>query len=227
MNFIVPTDLRQKILYIWKIIDRPTINLDELYNFITYELYLTSLSKSKENVQKSINSKYLVEDSKKEEVRLGDDLQGEFDKWQNGGEKKVKQMKTLLSQSWRPELKNIDEMRYSVFEGDLLDVSVRNKSGLIRSSAVKVDQLDFSSGIIGKISDTDEEGHKINYSFEIYPKSRKIIHNCPEYINLRKKQKHFCKHLGRLLMKLYASNKIETIDLVKDLVEKRENWEFS
>ena len=227
MNFSVPSDKRQRILYIWKIIDSPSINIDELYNFLTFELFLASLEEVKKIVREALDLEYLVEDSKSEEVSLSNSLKVEFEKWQDKGENKIEKINNILRNSWRPPIQIDEKMKYEIFEDDLIDPSTKKKASLIRSKALSIDEVDFVNSISGNIEDKDESGKKISYHFVISPKIRKITHNCPEYIKLRKKQKKFCPHLGRVFIKLNTTNNEETLKLLEDLVEKREKWEFS
>jgi len=176
MNFSVPSDKRQRILYIWKIIDSPSINIDELHNFLTFELFLAPLEEVKKIIREALDLKFLIEDPKSEEVSLSDSLKVEFEKWQDKGEEKIKKIHHILRRSWRHPIK--------------------------RSKALTMDKLNFIDEISGKIEDKDENGKLISYNFEISPKDRKITHNCPEYNKLRKKQKKLCPHLGRVFIKL-------------------------
>lgn len=227
MNFSIPSDKRRRILYIWKIIDRPTINIDELYNFLTFELFLAPLDEVKKIIREALDLKFLVEDFKSEEVSLGESLQDEFEKWQAGGRQKIRKLHKLLNTSWRDPIEIDEKSKYEIFEEDLVEPSIKKKAGLIRSSALKIEKLDFLNEIRGKIDDKGENGQKISYSFKIFPKDRKILHDCPDYNNLRKNQKKFCIHLGRLLMKLKNKDATKTYRLLEDLVENRESWIFS
>lgn len=227
MNFSVPSDKRQRILYIWKIIDSPSINIDELYNFLTFELFLAPLEEVKKIIREALDLKFLVEDPKSEEVSLSDTLKVDFEKWQNKGEEKIKKIHHVLSNSWRAPIIIDEKMKFEILEDDLIDPSTKKKASIIRSKALTIEKMDFSEEISGKIEEKDENGKKISYNFEIFPKKRKITHNCPEYINLRKNQKKLCPHLGRVFIKLNITNTEETLKLLEDIVEKREKWEFS
>ena len=227
MNFSVPSDKRQRILYIWKIIDSPTINIDDLYNFLTFELFLAPLEEVKKIIQEALDLKFLVEDSKLEEVSLSDSFKVEFEKWQDKGEEKIKKIHHVLSKSWRDPITINEKSKYEIFEDDLIEPLTKKKASIIRSKALTIEKLDFSREIRGKIEDKDENGQKIIYNFEILPQARKLTHNCPEYTNLRKNQKKFCVHLGRLLMKLNNSDETKTFKFLEDLVENRDKWVFS
>ena len=227
MNFSVPSDKRQRILYIWKIIDCPSINIDELYNFLTFELFLAPLEEVKKIIEEALDLKFLIEDSKSEEVSLSDSLKVDFEKWQDKGEEKIKKIQRVLSNPWRAPIIIDEKMKFEILEDDLIDPSTKKKAIIIRSKALTIEKMDFSEVISGKIEDKDKNGKKIFYNFIISPKERKIVHNCPEYNELRKNQKKLCPHLGRVFIKLNITNSEETIKLLEDIVEKREKWEFS
>ncbi len=227
MNFSVPSDKRQRILYIWKIIDSPSLNIDDLYNFLTFELFLAPLEEVKKIVGEALDLEYLVEDSKSEEVSLSNSLKVEFEKWQDKGEEKIEKIHNILSNSWRSPIQIDEKMKFEIFEDDLIDPSTKKKASLFRSKALSIDKINFVDEISGNIEDKDENGNLISYHFIISPKNRKISHSCPEYNKLRKKQKKFCPHLGRVFIKLNITNNEETLKLLEDLVEKREKWEFS
>ena len=227
MNFSVPSDARQRILYIWKIIDSPSINIDELYNFLTFELFLAPLEEVKKIIGEALDLKFLIEDSKSEEVSLSDSLKVDFEKWQENGEEKIKKIHHILSNSWRPPIKIDEKMKFEILEDDLIDPATKKKASIIRSKALSIDKLNFEDEISGKIEDKDKNGKLVSYNFIISPKNRKITHSCPEYNKLRKNQKKLCPHLGRVFRKLNITNNEETLKLLEDIVVKREKWEFS
>lgn len=227
MSFAVPADLREIVLYWWKIIDRPTILLDELYNFIAFDLFLAPLDKTRLIVDKAIQEGYLISDPIQETVRLADDLENDFKKWQEGGIEKVQRMKDLLNQAWRPPLEISEKSVYDILQSDIADVSVREKAGKMLASAVKIDQVDFNSEIQGYGKEETEKGEDVLFPFSINVPSRIIQHNCPEYLFLRKDQKRFCPHLVRAFTKLFISDELQTQKLLRDLVDNRENWVFN
>ena len=227
MSFAVPADLREIVLYWWKIIDRPTVSLDELYNFIAFDLFLAPLDKTRLIVDKAIHEGYLISDSIQETVYLSKELEADFKKWQAGGVEKVQRMNELLNQAWRPPLEITEKSVYDILQADIADVSVREKAGKMLASAVKVDRVDFNSEIVGFGKEENEKGEDIQYPFSINVISRSISHNCPEYLNLRRDQKRLCPHLVRAFTKLFISNELQTQKLIRDLVDNRDSWSFA
>ncbi len=227
MAFTIPSELKDIVLHWWKIIDRPQIHLDELCNFIAFDLYLAPLEKTKIIVQQAIRLHYLKENTDLESVSLSKELQTEFDAWQEKGVLKAKTMAAALAQPWRPKVELTQNMTYEALESDLIDVSVKEKAGKIRASAVTLEGLDFATSIHGHVKEKDKTGSPILYPFAINIKDRTILHQCPEYDSLRKNQKRFCTHLGRVIMKLYSKDKEKTIELLHDIVNHKHKWTFS
>ena len=89
MVFTIPSDLRDIVLYWWKIIDRPNIYLDDLYNFLAFGLFLASMDKAKSIVQEAIKLKFLIENKETESVKLSKSLETEFNAWQNSAKEKI------------------------------------------------------------------------------------------------------------------------------------------
>lgn len=226
MAFAIPSDLKNIVLHWWKIIDQPEINIDELYNFIAFDLFLAPLEKTKKIVQQAIHLEYLSEDKERESVSLSGELQQEFTTWQEKGILKAKTMAAALAQQWRPPIEITQNMTYQALLSDLVDVSVLEKAGKIRSSAVSLDLDEFSSVIEGSVKSKDKDGNSQLYPFKIDVKAHSISHSCPEYDSLRKSQKQFCIHISRVFMKLYVKDKEQTIKLMRKIVYKKSSWFF-
>ena len=80
--------------------------------------------------------------------------------------------------------------------------------------------------IKGNIINMSENDGKTSLIFNISIKNRFIQHNCEEYTIIRKSQKKLCEHLARLMLKLYANNNKKTLELVRDLSNNRDLWQF-
>ena len=92
-----PTELSEMVLYWWKILASPSINLDKLHHFIAFELFLYSLPKTKKIVQQAIRLGHLVEDEDLEEVSLSSTLKQKYQDWQDQGTEKFREMRKILS----------------------------------------------------------------------------------------------------------------------------------
>ncbi|MHA1610641.1 MAG: hypothetical protein ACTSVZ_04360 [Promethearchaeota archaeon] len=212
-----PAKLDALLLYWWKIIDRPEISKEELQNFIAFDLYTFSLDGTKKKLQQGIDEGFLIYDPITEILKLNPILQGEFDQWQTGGLKKTKKMIKTLKKPWRGPIEFDDAHKYKILLADLIDPITQSQASKILSSAVKIVDIDFNQLISGKVQD---------YNFSINPKTHKITHNCAEFQNYRSKNKTFCMHLARVIMKLYTKHPDETSNLIKNIVRKKEEWAF-
>ena len=226
MKFSPPTDLRGIMLYLWKIIDNPRILKDTLNNFIAFDLSLTTLDKAKKMVEQAIKQGYLLEDSTLEYVNLNEDLEKEFNEWQNNGKIKVKDIQKILDTNWRPDAKISINQHYLALLVDLIDPSIYDQATKLRSSTIQILQKDFETEISGNAKEKQEENDVQIYPFAINVKNQEIIHNCPDFNKFRCKNKKFCLHLGRLVIKLYAKEPDQTVSLLKNLVYNREKWQF-
>lgn len=228
-----PTELSEMVLYWWKILASPSINLDKLHHFIAFELFLYPLPKTKKIVKQAIRLGYLIEDEDVEEVSLSHDLRQKYQEWQDHGTEKFLEMRDILSRRRAPKLEVTTNMQYEALKSDLVDIPVEKKASKILASSIEITQLDFSEDIIGNAieyiasSDTNEEDQEVQYPFSISLRTQTINHNCPEYLSLRQPQKKFCVHLARLLMKLYRKDAKNTIKLVTDIVTNRVQWKFT
>jgi hypothetical protein len=229
LSFSVPSDLKDIVIYWWKILDRPIINIDALHNFIAFDLYLFSLEKTKLIVQQAIKLKYLKYNADKEEIQLGSEMLDLFEIWQAKGSEKLMKMQKVLSEKWRDKLDISDTRKYNVYINDLIDYSIQKKANKIRPSTIQISTKDFKTSIKGTISEINDEEDEITYNFDVLPKKRKISHNCPDYLELRKNRKQFCVHLAALFKKLsvYPDTKVQTKNLVEDIVNNKDKWIFN
>ncbi|MCF2139130.1 MAG: hypothetical protein K9W44_03660 [Candidatus Lokiarchaeota archaeon] len=231
-----PSELNQLLLYWWKIIDRDEINKDDLQNFIAFELFTFSLEKTKATIQEAIDRKLLIYDPITDLVRLNSTLQTKYNEWLKGGITKTKKMLQVLRKRWREPLQFRKEDIFSVYYQDLVDPLVHNRASRILSSRVKIDKSNFddigNSGDLDNINNLDDlklfiSGKIKGYPFQI-DSSRKIIqHVCPEFKQYRAKEKSFCPHLARLILKINLKYPEITLGLLKRIAQTKESWIFS
>ncbi|MHA1585031.1 MAG: hypothetical protein ACTSVU_02410 [Promethearchaeota archaeon] len=221
-------EIRNYLIKIWKIIDQPKVEREYLQNLIAFELYLFTLDKAKKFIEQAIKLNLLVEDEDTETVQLNPELNQAFLEWQKAGSKKVEEMKKILNTSWRKISKPGINQKYQAFEQELVDVIVKKNAIALRSSSIVINSLNLSSIIDGTAKDINGNQDNIEYPFKIDVENRRVQHNCPEFQNLRKEQKKFCKHLAYLMMKLYAKkeNQEQIINLMRDIVINRNLWVF-
>ncbi|MFW9897017.1 MAG: hypothetical protein ACFFD7_14520 [Candidatus Thorarchaeota archaeon] len=93
------------LLYIWKIINLPTISLNNLLFKISYELFLLPPNKAKEFINSSIENQMLVA-TEQNSLTLSDSLSSELKNWQKkrkhlilkniNSKKKIHQLKSHI-----------------------------------------------------------------------------------------------------------------------------------
>lgn len=226
MSLTPPQELRDMVFYIWKIIDVPSINIDKLIQIISLDLYIATPPNSRLLISKAINSGYLIENKETEEVQLAIKLRQEFDEWQQFGHQKNHRINQILNEWWRSPI-NIDEdFRFNALLRDFIDETIWNKGNKFRSSWIQLQPSSNPKIFHGNVKEINDNG-EILYKFEIDQEKRKITHNCVDFQQVRKSQKRFCTHLAAVLAKLYASNKVITLNLVEDLVNFHEAWSFT
>jgi capsid protein len=222
----MPADLKGQLLYIWEILDVRRVNLDRLFNIMAFELKMGPPAKCKALIKQAIAEKLLIEDTDLEEVELDPKMRSQFEEWQKEGTEKAKKMKGVLEKSWREPFNISEQTFYTVLERELFDIMVRNQAEKrFLSSAVKLDQSDFMKEISGSVSVSQPDGTSMTLPFKIDITKHQIIHDCSEY-GFRKKQKRFCIHLARVIMKLYVLDAVKTTQLVQNIVQKRADWNF-
>lgn len=226
MAFSIPSDLRGIVLYWWKIIDRPQVVKDHLYNFIAFELYLTTLNKAKKMVEQAIKMGFLQEDDSMEYVSLTKDLQQELESWQIAGREKALKIQEQLEKDWLSDKKVTINQRYNALLVDLIDPAIFEKSGTMRASWIKLESTINDPKIQGTARDYDENDNKVVYPFQIDLSDKIIAHNCPDFINLRQSKKQLCDHLGRVIIKLFSSDPEKTVELLETIVHNKSQWRF-
>jgi hypothetical protein len=227
MNVTPPQNLRDLILFIWKIVDSPTISKDRLVNIIALDLYLVTPPNAREMITKAIESGFLSENRELEEISLANPLMEEFTKWQAEGEVKAKQIQAILHRKWRPPFEIDENFRYNVLIRDIIDELSWSRAQKIRSSWIKFQIESPGEQLQGTMKEPSSDGEMASeLPFDIRISQRTIIHSCPEYNQLRKAQKKLCTHLGAVVVKMYAQDKVMTTKFIEDLIEQREQWIF-
>ncbi|UCD02082.1 MAG: hypothetical protein JSV23_03415, partial [Promethearchaeota archaeon] len=69
------------LLYIWKILDLPSISLDDLLYKISFEFFLFSPEKATDFINDCIDNSYLVKDDN-QHLRLSNGLNQKLNNWQ-------------------------------------------------------------------------------------------------------------------------------------------------
>jgi hypothetical protein len=95
----VPSKLDEKMLYIWKIIDRKSIDWRELVYYIAFDLHLTTPANAKAEVLEAVKQGILKATSDFQ-LSLNKDLEMKFEEFQKQGVLKYRKMLGRLKDSW-------------------------------------------------------------------------------------------------------------------------------
>ena len=101
-------------------------------------------------VKQAIEQGFLLQDTSLEYVKLNEILQKEYEAWQSNGEKKAKTMQKIIDTSWRKDEEISLNQKYKALLVDLIDPRVYEEAAKLRSSSVKIENLDFNQIIKGK-----------------------------------------------------------------------------
>lgn len=98
-SIVVPSKLDEKIIYIWKIIDRKTIDWKELVYYIAFELHLTTPENAKMEILEAVKQG-ILKGTSNNQLSLNDELQKKFEEFQKQGVIKYRKMLGRLKDSW-------------------------------------------------------------------------------------------------------------------------------
>ena len=220
-------DLKNQIFHWWKIIDRPSINQDELINFVSFELFLSTLEKTKEMIKQSLEQGLLILNQTSEEISLGPELKKVYAAWQKLGDEKVASMQKAIKKKWRPRFKLSHNDLFQVYLNDLADVMIIQEANKLRASRVKIDNDLETITEVGLILLGKGVEDGVDYPFIINLKKQTLIHNCPDFIVHRRDNSQLCKHMVRVFQKLYSKKSALAIKVLKNISLEKEKWVFS
>ncbi len=224
MNFPIPKNASDMVLYIWKIIDLQTILINDLLYSISFELFLLSPDKAVQFVNKAIQTKLLIK-NQNNNISLSNNLAKRLQTWQ------VKRKEVFLSNLKLEQEKTTDDKSRVKLESNFntifkvfSDKSTINRATAVSKAAFDIIKFDSKIGIIkAKIKGTQEE----SYSVEIDLNNKNLQHNCHDFQVRRAKNKEFCKHLAKLFLILKERNKTSATKFLNVIAENINDWEFS
>ena len=212
------------LLYLWKIIDLPTLSSNNLLFKISYDLFLLPPDKAIEFINSCIENKLLVV-TDKSDLALSNSLKIKLNEWQKRRKneiqqninsiKKIHQLKTTIE---KEKSTNFSSYLKSLVEKETLNRAVR-----VTNEAFEIKELDFNKGIIkATVSGSKEDP----YIIEIDINNKHIKHDCHDFEVRRSKNKQFCKHLTKFFLLLRDSHMASTEQILKTLSENLEKWNF-
>lgn len=225
MNFAIPrNNISELILYIWKIIDLPTISAHDLIFKISFDLFLESPENANIIVQKAIFNGILTE-TVNGNLKLSRELSQKLHTWQKKSKKDIIKWKEQ-NQKKEKLIKILDKEKtsdFGVLLNAFLDKGTINRAVAITDDAFKINEFDFSKGIIKvMISGSKEE----SYVVSIDVNNKKLQHNCHDFQTNRVENKKFCKHLAKLFLLLKEKDEATTSKILSNIAENINQWEF-
>ncbi|TKJ22481.1 MAG: hypothetical protein CEE43_06205 [Promethearchaeota archaeon Loki_b32] len=226
MNFSIPRNNNSEmLLYIWKIIDIPTISQNDLLYKISFELFLFPPNEAISFINNCLDNQLLVKDNNLN-FTLSKNLNQQLKNWQKKRKKAVlkkiissKQITQIQSDTGKEKSTN-----FNVLINSFTDKGTLNRSVSISDTAFEILECDSAKGILkSRVKGSKEE----SYIIEINTKKKLVCHNCHDFVTRRADNKKFCKHLTKLFLLL--KDKDETIAefFLSKLAENINTWDFT
>lgn len=226
MNFAIPRNNNSEmLLYIWKIIDIPTISQNDLLYKISFELFLFPPNEAISFINNCLDNQLLVKDNNLN-FTLSKNLNQQLKNWQKKRKKAVlkkivssKQITQIQSDTGKEKSTN-----FNVLINSFTDKGTLNRSVSISDTAFEILECDSAKGILkSRVKGSKEE----SYIIEINTKKKLVCHNCHDFVTRRADNKKFCKHLTKLFLLL--KDKDETIAefFLSKLAKNINTWDFT
>lgn len=217
-------DYKDLALYIWRCIDLPLISMEDLLFFLSFQLYRFKPSEATQIVNEFIKNSILIKE--KGFLKLSNELDSSFIKWQEEEGKKVEQAMGDIGNKTeiKKKLEKGKRKSFNLLLKELSDEKTLDKAVTISKNSFKKIEVNFDQGIIrGNVSGTRERP----YYFEINIKEQTISHDCHDFVSNKSRQKLFCKHIVKLflILKPEYENRIE--DLFREIIHEIKDWDFS
>ena len=212
------------VLHIWKIIELPSIQQDDLIRKISFELFLFSPKDAKEFINMAIHKGYLILEGN-ERIKLSESLALKLNKWHEKRKthisEKIKDVNDL--NEFTDESKNNDINKFKILLKALLDKGTINRAVAETDNAYKFELIDSAQ----KIIKAEVQGsQKIPYNIDISISEKVIKHNCHDFRTKRAVNKKFCKHLAKLFLLLKIKNADLASYFLESITKDINNWNF-
>ncbi len=225
MSFAIPrNNPSEYLLYLWKIIDVPSLSEKELLYKMSFELFLDSPSKVKDFVQNCVKSDLLKKNSEGN-FTLTPSLQKKLESWQKARKEQiianlVSEKKVLIQ---KVKLEKEKGSTFNVLLNGFSDRTMINRAVTISNEDVEVVEFNAQSGFLKvKI-----KGHlQEPYIVEISSVEKTLKHDCDDFQKRGSKTKKFCKHLVKLFLFLKERDEASAISLLDKISENIVDWEF-
>jgi len=226
MSFTIPRKKNSEmLLYIWKIIDLPSISLNNLLYKISFELFLLPPDQATEFINNCIHNNLLAKDDN-HHLKLSNALNQKLNNWQ-------KKRKTIILEKiysarkiaqLRSDMEKTEATNFSVLFNAFVDKGTLNRSVSVSDAAFELLEYDLDKGIVkAKVAGSKEE----SYIIEIDTNSKFLRHDCHDFETRRAENKKFCKHLAKLFLLIKDENENIAEFFLNALAENIDNWDFS
>jgi hypothetical protein len=224
INIKNPNSLRELLIHIWKSIDLPSIDKENLLYYISFKLFLFKPNKTIQIVNEALKKGFLIE--KKGYLSISNSIRSELEKWQIAEGARVDQALNEIKNRAviQNELESGKQSSFNMLLKEFSDQNTLNRAVTISKNAFKEINANFNRRLItAQVMGSDESPYKI----EIDVNKRIISHNCHDFVAKRRNLKKFCKHLVKLFLILRADYESELENLLKEVRNDIDLWEFS
>ena len=225
MNFAIPRNNNSEmVLYIWKIIELPSISLSDLLYELSFELFLFSPNGASQFIQKVVDNNFLIE-IPNNMFKLSHNLELKLKNWHI--KRKAQILKKIeSSKKETQEIDNYDKNNLNKFNTLLkafLDKGTINRAVTVSDGAFNIIKFDSKSKFIkAEVKGSNDAP----YNIEISINDKFIKHNCHDFQTNRVKNKKFCKHLAKLFLLLKKKNEKSALFFLESITNEINNWDF-
>jgi len=225
VNFAIPRNNNSEmVLYIWKIIELPSISLSDLLYELSFELSLFSPNGANQFIQKVVNNNLLIE-VPNNMIKLSHNLEQKLKNWHI--KRKAQILKKIdSSKKDTQEIDSFDKNNLNKFNTILkafLDKGTINRAVTVSDGAFNIIKFDLKSKIIkAEVKGSNDAP----YIIEISINDKFIKHNCHDFQTNRAKNKKFCKHLAKLFLLLKKKNEKSASLFLESITNEINNWDF-
>lgn len=225
MNFTIPRNNdSEMLLYIWKIIDLPTISQKALIYKISFELFLYSPNEATKFIENCIRKKFLEKDNN-QILKLSETLEKKLENWQETRKNEVTEKISSAKKinQLKRDIEKNNSSKFSVLINAFADKGTLNRSVSVSDAAFELLDYNRTKGILTtKVKGSKEEP----YIIEINTITKTLRHNCHDFETRRMPDKKFCKHLTKLFLLLKKKDNEAAEFFLSTLADNIAKWDF-
>ena len=225
MSFAIPrNDDSKMIIYIWKIVDLPSIYINDLLYKISFELFLFSPKDAKIFIKKAISSGALISNND-QELSLSEELAHILKNWHK--QRRVEILENINSSANLTKnlnkFKRNNSNKFNILLKAFLDTGTINRAVLVSDNSFNINIFDPSDKSISALV---KGSQKTPYFIEISSKKKVLKHNCHDFLTKRAQNKKFCKHLAKLFLILKEKDEVGATSILENISKEINKWDF-